>query len=32
MRIELTEKQKEAFEARHKTERDGRVCDRMKAV
>ena len=32
MEILLNKKQKAALEARHKTERDSRVCDRIKAV
>ena len=32
MKINLTELQKEALETQHKTERDSRICDRIKAI
>lgn len=32
MKIDLTEKEKEKLEKRHRTERDRRVADRIKAV
>lgn len=32
MKITLTEEQKQKLEAQHKTERDRRICDRIKAV
>ena len=32
MKITLTEEQKEKLEEQHKTERDSRICDRIKAV
>ena len=32
MKITLSEEQKEKLEKQHKTERDSRICDRIKAV
>lgn len=32
MKITLTEEQKQKLEDQHKTERDSRICDRIKAV
>ena len=32
MKINLTEEQKKHLEAQHKSERDGRIRDRIKAV
>ena len=32
MKITLTEEQKQKLEEQHKTERDSRICDRIKAV
>ena len=32
MKITLSEEQKEKLEEQHKTERDSRICDRIKAV
>ena len=32
MKITISEEQKEKLEEQHKTERDSRVCDRIKAV
>lgn len=32
MQINLSQNQKEQLEARHKSERDVRICDRIKAV
>ena len=32
MKIILSEEQKEKLEEQHKTERDSRICDRIKAV
>ena len=32
MNINLTEEEKNKLEAQHKTERDSKICDRIKAV